>query len=238
MDPIVNQQANVSGVADPNVQVSPEQMAADQAYMEQMQQQVPGAMQQQQPQQGMEQPAGNYITREDLNAILAQRESEIIRRASQSATDKVSARVNERLAALEMNKTALGLSEEQIQKAKNNIIQEEMGNQTPAQANQVDSGQPSPAEQEILGIMSEIFSGEGIEVLSSDPEGKIIQDAIMDPNMTPYKLRKAVMNATMQKSQRMQAKTSGMQSPPAGGPPSKNTNSMSTSQLWDSAYKK
>lgn len=238
MEPIVNQQANAQGTADPSAQnlqggVSP----ADQAYLEQVQ--PTGAPLQQQETLPSEQQTGNYITRQDLDAILSQRESDIIRRASQSATDRVSARVNERLSAIEMNKSALGLSEEQLQQAKQRIIQEEMTNSPEAQPGQsVSPDSPNPQEQEILGMMEDVFKNEGIEVLASDPEGKIIQDAINSPNTSAYKVRKAIMEATAKKTARMQQRSTGMQTPPGSGPAAKNFNNMSTTQLWDTAYKK
>ena len=180
-DPVSEQIPGVVPAALPTEQPSPQDASPQEQPAEQTQ----------------EQP--NFVTREEL----AQHEADLMRRMKQSTSDMVQARVNERFAALEVNRKTLGLSDEQFEAAKQKIVVEEFSAKpeaAPASAAQPDAqAQVHP----VLAATMEAFQKAGVEIVDGDPEMPIILKAWNDPNGNMIDYGAAVQNAIEAKKARL-----------------------------------
>ena len=182
-----------------------------------------GALRNAEPAEEGEQESPKYMTQDDFERLWQEREGNIIQRASQSATDRVSARVDERFKVLEENQAALGLSDVHQAQAMESAYREEITRRPGAEAtappdvqgNQPQAGAVNPVD----AIVTAAFQVVGVEVTPQDPEGKAIDSALKNPNMTPEKFQAVVLKASMEKKQRLASTKdkSRLQQPTGGG---------------------
>lgn len=171
---------------------------------------------------------------------------EIATRTAQSLVDKSAARLSrqaqDQIAALQINKETLGLNDEQVTAAKQRIVMHDLT--TPAAAGTQISNPPPSNEAPLHPIIAEtfdIFKEEGIAIQESDPEYKIIADALQDPQGSPSKYRKVLYKQIEAKRQRQASinETATVRSPGGGGNTTPGSApAASAHDLWENAYKK
>lgn len=119
-------------------------------------------------------------------------------RVAQSFTDKASSRimqqVQEQIAALEMSAGALGLSAEQVEKAKQRIVVDAMtakqGTQASVPGQPADEGQYQQNVHPILAQAIGMMEAEGMSIDEGDPEfEKFIRPLLGEPNPDARLLR-------------------------------------------------
>ena len=132
-------------------------------------------------------------------------------RAAQSLVDKAEARISkkaqEQIAAIDLTKHSLGLTDEQVEQAKQKVIYQDLT--SPRQQEQAST--PPPAQQvqaqtEIDPVIAEtldVFKAEGITIETSDPEYKPLDAILKDPNGNIHQYRKELFKQIEAKRQRV-----------------------------------
>jgi hypothetical protein len=137
--------------------------------------------------------------------------TEIASRTAQSLVDKAEYRISQRaqdqIEALELNQDVLGLSDQQVQEAKQKIVMHEL---TAKPQEKPPSNPPvsqvQTAEEAIAAFVNEIFADEGTHVTPSDPEWKNLQaviDATYNDPKGMIKVTRAAINASAEKAKRV-----------------------------------
>jgi hypothetical protein len=127
-------------------------------------------------------------------------------RIAQSLVDKgesrITKQIQDRLAALEMTRGDLGLTDEDVERARQKIITNVMT----AKPEPAPASAPAPSEvSEVNPVYAktlQVFEEEGVTVEEGDPEFKEIMDAWNDPKGSETKYLKAVYRAVSAKQQR------------------------------------
>lgn len=164
-----------------------------------------------QEQQQTEKP----ITRDDVLALLRETLPQAVMPMIQSQVAKgenrVNQRINERLAAFEMNKGVLNLSPEAELQAKRAIIEEEQMNAY-AQPNpqEAQRGQAGTESNEVAdpgvalhNLAQQAYGIGGVEVTPNDKEWAKIQAVLDDPQGNPQKFFAATLDASREKATRL-----------------------------------
>ncbi len=140
-------------------------------------------------------------------------------RAAQSLVDKAEARISkkaqEQIAAIDLSRQSLGLSDEQVEQAKQKVIYQDLT--TPRQQEQASTPQATqrteaPTEIDpVIAETLEIYAAEGIAIETSDPEYKALDAILNDPNGNIHKYRKEVFKQIDIKRQRVAANSQNAQ---------------------------
>ncbi len=170
----------------------------------------------------------SYVTVEQFEKLqeqLAGRDEEILRRAKQSNADRYKA-IQAEVETIKARNKAIGveLSPEQErmmrQKVEADMTASDLAQESPSANGQGASSQDANAgaNNPIDMALTHGFSEGGTEVLQSDPEGAMIDKALRDPSMTPFKLADIARKAAAAKAQRLdKAKEQARLRQPTGG---------------------
>ena len=170
-------------------------------------------------------------------------------KAAQSLVDKAEARISkkaqEQIAAIDLTKQSLGLTDEQVEQAKQKVIYQDLT--SPRQQEQAST--PPPAQQvqaqtEVDPVIAEtldVFKAEGVTIEVGDPEYKPLDAILKDPNGNIHQYRKELFKQIEVKRARVAANQqqaparviSGGQSNQSGG-----AITSSAHDAWQEAYKK
>ena len=130
-------------------------------------------------------------------------------RAAQSLVDKAEARISkkaqEQIAAIDLTRQTLGLTDEQVHQAKQQVIYNDLT--TPRQQEQASTPQPArqvQAQTEIDPVIAEtleVFKTEGVTIETSDPEYKALDTILNDPNGNIHQYRKELFKQIEAKRQ-------------------------------------
>jgi hypothetical protein len=179
--------------------------------------------------------------------------TEVATRTAQSLVDKAEYRISQKaqqqIQALEINKSTLGLSDQQVQDAKLKIIANDVTPSQEAQAGAqpVSQGQPMADPVSEASFITELFKATeaGMEVTPNDPEfsdfNKVYTENFNDPSPAAMaRVTRAVEKAAAAKKQRIEnqqaqaeARTLG-----GGGGLATGSNDAPASDLWRQAYRK
>ena len=110
---------------------------------------------------------------------------------------RLTRKAQNQIAALEMNKATLGLTDKQVAEAKQKIITDDLTT-LPTQP----SAESQPVHP-LLAATEKQFTKEGIRVDSTDAEFKAIKDAWEDPNGNEIQYAAAVADAIKAKKARL-----------------------------------
>ena len=133
-------------------------------------------------------------------------------RIAQSMVDKAEARISkkaqEQIAAIELTRGTLGLSDEQVEQAKAKVIYKDLAE--PRQPEPASSQPPAPKSQApevdpVIAETLETFKLEGVTIEPSDPEWKPLDAILKDPNGNIHQYRKALYAQIEVKRQRVAA---------------------------------
>ena len=140
-------------------------------------------------------------------------------RAAQSLVDKAEARISrkaqEQIAAIDLTRQTLGLTDEQVHQAKQQVIYNDLT--TPRQQEQASTPQPArqvQAQTEIDPVIAEtleVFKTEGVTIETSDPEYKALDTILNDPNGNIHQYRKELFKQIDAKRQRVAANSQNAQ---------------------------
>ena len=180
--------------------------------------------------------------------------TQIASRTAQSLVDKAEYRISQKaqaqIHALELNRSTLGLSDQQVQDAKQKIVMDDLtATQQGAQASQPAEleGQPQADSVTEAQYIQGLFKGteSGTEVTPNDPEWtewqKVYQDNFNDPSMqAASRVILATNKAAAAKAQRLKTNTdtAAARVMQGGGGLQGQPQAKSASELWGQAYKK
>ena len=186
------------------------------------------------------------LTRADFEELISKEIKPLIQSQVDKAANRISKDAQAKIDALQQTKSVLNLSDEDVEKATNKIVMNDLTTRqaeqaSPAPQTQTTQAQTEPVHPAIAALM-EIFQAEGEEVVETDPEWKEhIAKVWNDPNGTLPALRKAAYQATEAKRQR---KATNQQQAPArvisGGQLNQSGGAITSSahDAWQEAYKK
>jgi len=155
------------------------------------------------------------FTRVDMERLLAEAENRFTRMIQSQVAkseNRTDARIQERLAALDINRAALNLNDEAAYEAAQDAIirdeqkkafkqpQRPVGNES--QQTAFDLGD---AERFVSNQIEQVFKEAGIQVSSTDPEFKLIEQAWNDPKGSLAKTLIATNQAATAKAERLSA---------------------------------
>lgn len=189
-----------------------------------------------------EQQPEQKFTRAEVEAMLADFEKKVESRIQSQVAkseNRTDARIQERLAALDINRAALNLSDEQYEAAQDAIIREEQKNAYKPQSpkgNETQQTAPDLGETErfVTSQIDAVFQEVGVRVTPDDAEFKLIQQAWNDPKGNLAKTLIAVNQAATQKANRLKA-LKGNAPARAGMGGGSNSDSSNISSINDSA---
>jgi hypothetical protein len=96
--------------------------------------------------------------------------------------NRINQRIQEQFSALEMSKKALGLSDEQVAQAKQKIVTDAFTASEPETTGEQPGNPPAVSVDQAIQYLNDqitaVFDVEGTTVNPSDPESKIIQEAM------------------------------------------------------------
>lgn len=169
-------------------------------------------------------------------------------RAAQSLVDKAEARISkkaqEQIAAIDLSRQSLGLSDEQVEQAKQKVIYQDLT--TPRTQEQASTPQPTQPNQptEIDPVIQEtldVFKAEGVTIETSDPEYKALDLILKDPNGNIWQYRKELYRQIEAKRNRVAANSQHATARVVSGGVTNNTGeagALTTHEMWNIAYKK
>lgn len=192
------------------------------------------------------------ITRDEVLAILRETIPQAVMPMIQSQVAKgenrISQRINERLAAFEMNKGVLNLSPEAELQAKKAIIEEEQMNAYAQPEPQAQSGQAGTGSGEAAdpGMILQTIAQQaqaigGTEVTPNDKEWQNVQKVLDDPQGNPQLFFTAVLDASRAKAARLaqqKSKAPGRVTGAGGGSTAGDAPAKSSDDYWKKAHAK
>lgn len=190
-------------------------------------------------------------TQETIKPMTLEQYREIAReeatRAAQSLVDKaehrISRRAQEQINALELTKGTLGLSDEDVTKARQQIVLNDLSTK-PAEPSSPATQTQTSAQTEtdpVIAETLEVFKQEGITIETSDPEYKPLDAILRDPNGNIHKYRRELFRQIEAKRVRVATNAqqaaarviSGGQNQTGEAKPN-----ASAHEMWEGAYKK
>ena len=187
------------------------------------------------------------LTRADFEELITKEIKPLIQSQVDKAANRISKEAKEKIDALKQTQSVLNLSDEDVEKATNKIVMNDLTTRQAEQASPATQTQTSQTQTEqvhpAIAALLEIFQAEGVEIVETDPEWKDhIQKVWNDPSGTIPALRKAAYQAVNAKQQRKAANSeqaparvvSGGQSNQPGGA----STSTNAHDAWQEAYKK
>lgn len=157
------------------------------------------------------------LTRADFEELISKEIKPLIQSQVDKAANRISKDAQAKIDALQQTKSVLNLSDEDVEKATNKIVMNDLTTRqaeqaSPAPQTQTTQAQTEPVHPAVAALL-EIFADEGEEVVETDPEWAAhIAKVWNDPNGTLPALRKAAYKATEAKRQR---KATNQQQAPA-----------------------
>ena len=173
-----------------------------------------------------EPPKEKPLTTDDYRQIAREEAMRIAQSQMAKGENRINQRIQERFEALEANKGVLKLTEEQVTTAQQQIINEEQMNafKTKANGQQASSPETAPSEdqfrQNVSAVYTEInavIADVGVELSESDPEFKILDKALSDPNGSYAKTILAASKAAETKAARTKAQKENANARVTGG---------------------
>ena len=177
------------------------------------------------------------LTAEDYRQIAREEAMRIAQSQVAKGENRINQQIAERFAALEVNKSVLKLTDEQVQAAQDQIIREEQVNAYAPKEAQANGPQASPNEivnRQVEFVYSQIgatFEEVGTAVTPNDAEWKTIESALNDPKGSLARTLRATNQAAEAKAARVAAQqkkaparvtsTGGEQGPDTGYDPNK-----------------
>jgi hypothetical protein len=154
-----------------------------------------------------EQPKEKPVTLADLQELEKRLNSRVQSQVAQGE-NRINDRIQKRFAALEQNKGALKLTDEQVTDAKRSIIEEEQmrefSPENPQGAGtQTNVPDMNEAERFVMDQVEAVFAEAGIRVTTNDPEYKAIESAWNDPKGSLAKTLIVVNQAAEKKANRI-----------------------------------
>ena len=198
-----------------------------------------------------EPPKEKPLTTDDYRQIAREEAMRIAQSQMAKGENRINQRIQERFDGLEANKGLLKLTEEQVTTAQQQIINEEQMNAFKPKANgqQASGSEAAPSEdqfrQNVSAVYAEInavVADEGVELTENDPEFKILDKALSDPNGSYAKTILAAGKAAETKAARTKAQKENANARVTGGGGSTQTgnakSAASAHDAWGDAYKK
>lgn len=165
------------------------------------------------------------FTRADVERMLAdfgkQVESRIQSQVAKSE-NRTNQRIQERLGALEMNRAALGLTDEQYEAAQDAIIKEEQKNAFKPQTPEGNGSQRTESAPD-AGVMfsdavQSIYAETGVTLSETDPQWKkYVEPEWNNPKGNPMKTLAAIQRAAEEKAEAQAALKKGAKARTTGG---------------------
>jgi len=179
------------------------------------------------------------LTLEDVRKLLRDEVTPIIQSQVAKGENRIERRIQERFAALDQNKGALRLTDEQVATAQQEIIREEQMNAYKP-ANPQTNGEAQPdfdpngAERFVTDQIEQVFRKHGDRVTPNDAEFKIIEAAWNDPNGSLADTLLAVNEATQKMVTRKAQQRKNADVRVVGGGGGRQTNPNDISSITDS----
>lgn len=185
------------------------------------------------------------LTIADVERIAEEKATRIAQSMVDKAEHRISKKAQEQIAAIDLTRQSLGLTDEQVEQAKQKVIYQDLT--SPRQQEQAST--PPPAQQvqaqtEVDPVIAEtldVFKAEGVTIEVGDPEYKPLDAILKDPNGNIHQYRKELFKQIEVKRARVAANQqqaparviSGGQSNQSGG-----AITSSAHDAWQEAYKK
>ena len=187
------------------------------------------------------------LTLEDVQRVAREEATRIAQSQVAKGENRIEKRIQEQLAALNASKGVLGLSDQQIEQAKQKIVTEAYT--TPEPQTETPTSEPGAkpdVDQAIQYMNAEIenvFAEVGTSVTSADPEFKDLQaviDAAWNDSKGLVKILRAADKAATAKAGRLQAskETAPARVVSSGPTSSGQVPASNAHDAWEQAYKK
>lgn len=149
------------------------------------------------------------LTRVDFEELIKEIKP-LIQSQVDKAANRISKEAKEKIDALKQTQSVLNLSDEDVEKATNKIVMNDLTTRQAEQASPATQTQTNQAQTEqvhpAITALLEIFQAEGVEIVETDPEWTAhIAKVWNDPSGTIPALRKAAYQAVNAKQQRKAA---------------------------------
>ena len=149
------------------------------------------------------------LTIADVERIAEEKATRIAQSMVDKAENRISRKAQEQIAAIDTSRQALGLSDEQVQQAKQRVIFDDLTAKPTAEqaspAPQTQTNQPAAEIDPVIQETLDVFKAEGVTIDTSDPEYKTLEAILRDPNGNIYQYRKALYTQIEAKRSRVAA---------------------------------
>ena len=202
-------------------------------------------------------PAGNTqpepqteqkpLTLEDVQRVAREEATRIAQSQVAKGENRIEKRIQEQLAALNASKGVLGLSDQQIEQAKQKIVTEAYTTPEPQAGTPTSEPGATPDVDQAIQYMNaeieNVFAEVGTSVTSADPEFKDLQaviDAAWNDSKGLVKILRAADKAATAKAGRLQASRETAPARVVGGGPTSSGQvpASNAHDAWEQAYKK
>lgn len=149
------------------------------------------------------------LTIADVERIAEERATRIAQSMVDKAENRISKKAQEQIAAIDLTRQTLGLSDEQVNQAKQQVIYQDLTSpRQQEQASTPQAAQRTEAQPEIDPVIAEtleVFKDEGVTIETIDPEWKALDAILKDPNGNIHKYRKELFKQIEAKRARVAA---------------------------------
>lgn len=162
------------------------------------------------------------LTREEYRAIAREEATRAAQSHVAKGENRINQRIKEELAALEKSRGVLKLTDDQVEKARNDIVVKAYAEPDEPQASGL-QGQPPTDEiirqqaEFVYGQINATFKDVGTEVTPNDAEFKMIEAALNDPQGSIAKTIRATVKAAEAKAARLEAQRKNAAARVVGG---------------------
>lgn len=183
-------------------------------------------------------------TLDDVRKIAREEATMIADRRAQKGEARITKMIQEKFAALEQTKGTLGLTDQQVLDAKQKIVTEAYSSVEEPEPTTPSTNTQQPQALEaghpIFDYTMQVYQAAGIDVKATDPEFKIIQQALDDPDGNLGKYGVALQKAISTKRERLELhnETADARTLGGGGQPPGEAQPKSSHDAWEQAYKK
>lgn len=147
-------------------------------------------------------PESKPLTKAEIENLITEQATRIAQSMVDKAESRISRKAQEQIKAVELSRSTLGLTDEQVMQAKQRILIDDMTSTQSEQASftnpQRNTAQNQQAEQQseqlhpVIQETLDTFEAEGISINDDDPEYAALEAILREPEPNIFKYRQAL----------------------------------------------
>lgn len=149
------------------------------------------------------------LTAAEIERLVEEKATRIAQSMVDKAESRISKKAQEQIAAIELTRGTLGLTDEQVEQAKAKVIYTDLASPKPMeQASPTPTAQKVQPQEQLDPVIAETletFKSEGVTIEPTDPEWKPLDAILKDPNGNIHQYRKELYRQIENKRQRQTA---------------------------------